>query len=226
MNIPELIKEAHKNAVERGDYDCPQCEDGNHVDDTDSENVILTKCEDCNGTGIDPNINIADMLMDIITELCKALEAHKQGRFADWDEYQKHLDYYNTRDKKSVEYISKIPIAFRRNIKDTREDKIADVFIRLFDLCGYLGIEISKIEASFDRYIACGFVDINTGEFMFRIIKEYIVELDNPNIDFLVGKLLARLFLFCKYHNIPIEKHIKAKMAYNRTRPHKHGKEY
>jgi NTP pyrophosphatase (non-canonical NTP hydrolase) len=53
---------------------------------------------------------------------------------------------------------------FLINIKDTFEDEIADVFIRLFDLCGYMDIDI--------------------------------------------------------------EKHIQAKMQYNKTRPYKHDKKY
>ena len=53
---------------------------------------------------------------------------------------------------------------FEALVKDSVEDEIADAFIRLFDLCGFYGIDI--------------------------------------------------------------EAHIKAKMAYNATRPAKHGKKY
>ena len=130
MNISELIKEAHDNAVERGFY-------------PDGEEK-----------------NIGELLMLIVSELGEALEAHRCGRFADWDMYDEVMDEL----KDNPAYKSLPSDLFNRDIKDTFEDEIADVFIRLFDLCGYL--------------------------------------------------------------EIPIEKHIKAKMTYNRTRPHKHNKEY
>ena len=41
-----------------------------------------------------------------------------------------------------------------------------------------------------------------------------------------ISLLVKRMEIFCKSHNIDIEKHIKAKMFYNQSRPEKHGKEY
>jgi NTP pyrophosphatase (non-canonical NTP hydrolase) len=35
-----------------------------------------------------------------------------------------------------------------------------------------------------------------------------------------------RLFDICGYYNIDIQSHVAAKMKYNETRPHKHGKAY
>jgi NTP pyrophosphatase (non-canonical NTP hydrolase) len=37
---------------------------------------------------------------------------------------------------------------------------------------------------------------------------------------------VIRIADLCGYLNIDLESHIKAKMRYNETRPHKHGKEY
>jgi len=107
------------------------------------------------------NKNIGELLMLIVSELGEALEAHRCGRFI-----PKELDtsyFYNTFEKDGIKHSYMITF-FEGYIKDTFEDEIADTFIRLFDLCEYLEIDI--------------------------------------------------------------EKHITAKMAYNKTRAHKHGKEY
>jgi len=96
--------------------------------------------------------NIGELLMLVVSELGEALEAHRCGRMCG-DDIQLFYHAFNTDNKD-----------YENNIRGTFEEEIADTFIRLADLCGYL--------------------------------------------------------------NIDIEKHIKAKMAYNKTRPEKHGKDY
>lgn len=100
--------------------------------------------------------NTGELLMLIVSELGEALEAHRYNRFVDVKKVVNNP--LNSFDFPQWKF------NFEACIKDTFEDEIADVFIRLFDLCGYLEIDI--------------------------------------------------------------EKHISAKMAYNKTRPQKHGKEY
>lgn len=128
MNINQLIKQAHDNAVEKGFYG-------------------------------DGDKNIGELLMLIVSELGEALEAHRENRFckASSITIDSFSIVFSILTEKNVAYYEHV-------IKDTFEDEIADVFIRLADMCGYL--------------------------------------------------------------NIDIEKHIIAKMAYNKTRPVKHGKEY
>ena len=41
-----------------------------------------------------------------------------------------------------------------------------------------------------------------------------------------LGMIYQLLIEYCKFHKIPIEKHIQAKIEYNKTREHLHGKEY
>ena len=124
MNIKQLIKEAHKAAVEKGFYEKDK--------------------------------NIGELLMLIVSELGEALEAHRCGRICNDDIVIFAIGWIETGSFSELEY--------EENIKGTFGEEIADVFIRLADLCGYMGIDI--------------------------------------------------------------EKHIKAKMEYNKTRPIKHGKEY
>lgn len=96
----------------------------------------------------DEKRELGTLLMLIVSEVSEALEADRKG---------KHVNIHEI-----AEYAN--PDKFKEYVKDTFEDEIADTFIRLFDLVGYLGIDI--------------------------------------------------------------EAHIGAKLAFNKTRGHKHGKKY
>ncbi len=223
MNIPELIKEAHDNAVERGFYDCPKCAGGKitcagagqcdhdgtecNMDDNCGEFEFHT-CNTCKGSCIDPNKNIGELLMLIVSELGEALEAHRCGRFADWGKYE------------SSYWIGKESSIFENDIKNTFEDKIADVFIGLFSLCGYLGIELRNHVNVMD------FTGWNIGESLLYITEHVTKIRTGKTNSYFYDDILYCLLGFCQISNIPIEKFIRAKMAYNRTRPHKHNKEY
>lgn len=223
MNINKLIKEAHDNAVEKGFYDCGECgglgsiiEEGYAIE----ADVNEITCEHCNGTGIDQNKNIPELLMLVITEISEAVEALREKRFAVWKTYDNHNKIFNS--DCGIERNRSKQVIFEKYIKDTFEDEIADVFIRLFDLCGYLGIDIEKeipdaiIKVETDNMMYC-LLDITE-----RIINIY----PEDGRESVIGYTIAALLAFCNHNNIDIEKHITAKMQYNKTRPKKHGKEF
>lgn len=198
IDTKQLIKEAHKNAVERGFYDKCDCNEGYGYN-----------CSLCNNeTGVIQNKNIGELLMLCVSELGEALEAHRCKRFVMYDCIINGLFMHD-------EYTREMSLIFENSIKDTFEDEIADVFIRLFDLCAYFNIEIKPIK--FPNAVNDGWSD-NVGSNLFVIVGQ----LWNRDYSFVYSLLIS----LCEKYNIPIEKHIKAKMAYNRTRPHKHGKEY
>lgn len=206
MNIKELIKEHHKMMIEKGFHDIEK-------------------------RGISKRDHVIELIALIGGELLgEALESHRCGRFAFYNRVpgtNKYSDDWN-------DYAIGEAETFEHTIKDTFEDEIADCFLRMFDLCGYL--EISDIIIT--EYI----------NHQFRPTEDW--EKDSQNIavelfcidsslhymakNYLNGEknnnglitIFRKLWNFCNFHNIPIEKHIKAKMAYNRTRPHKYNKEY
>ena len=180
MNIPELIKEAHDNAAERGFYDCPKCAGGKitcagagqcdhdgtecNMDDNCGEFEFHT-CNTCKGSCIDPNKNIGELLMLIVSELGEALEAHRCGRFA-----PKKL--FSIVENKEIDWKIKMPIEdYDRMFKNTFEDEIADVFVRLFDLCAYLGIEPEIVRGGVN------WRSRNVGD-KIRMISKKVLELD------------------------------------------------
>lgn len=79
---------------------------------------------------------LGTLLMLIVSELGEALEADRTGRWSDIEAFESMLN-------DDVSELQKIE-AFKMYVKDSFEDEIADVFLRLFDLCGYMGIDIDK----------------------------------------------------------------------------------
>ena len=214
MNIPSLIKEAHDNAIERGFYDCSECDGTCERQPKTKHEMTLTAvpCEACNITGINPNRNIGEFLMLIVSELGGALEAHRNNRFADKEAFNDILKLIKGGSKLGL-------VAHYPQIKNTFEDEIADVFIRLFDLCGYL-----KIQNVYFEEPICKEMD-NIGEMLLYVCKEITNYQFTTNNRIWMAFCLSSVYNICLKLNIPIEKHIKAKMVYNRTRPRKHGKE-
>ena len=134
--LNDYVRECHKYAVENGFYD--------------------------------ERFNIAEKLMLVVSELSEALEVCRKDPY--WKEYgfpawmvlhtpsEQLVGSLEAKDKKAFEEFESI-------YKDSFQDEIADVLIRIFDLCGAVGIA-------------------------------------------------------------DIDRHVRAKKAYNAMRPRKHGKEF
>lgn len=84
----------------------------------------------------DGNKQIGTILMLTVSELSEALEADRKGRHSNLAEFETRLEKCENDDQKKE--------AFKELMKDTFEDEIADTFIRLFDICGLLGIDIDS----------------------------------------------------------------------------------
>jgi len=81
-------------------------------------------------------VNVPEKLMLIVSELSEALEALRtEGGTPDIDDESKALVDSNTGDEDFKDQ-------FRRYVKDSFQDEIADTFIRLFDLSGFLDIDL------------------------------------------------------------------------------------
>ena len=230
IKINELIKEAHDNAVERRFYDCPECDGEGTIEGMEvrcyagchTEIKTEDECENCDGSGIDPNKNIGELLMLIVSKLGEALEAHRNNRFADWESYARGIQQLKNSCSmwKDMEgdmmFTKEGKNYFISYIKDTFEDEIADVFIQLFDLCGYLGIEPETHE---DKLYLHKNPFINLYDLLLFITR-CISEMQNDLIDKnnIISSALGYLNSICNMFNIPIEKHIKARMAYDKIK--------
>jgi NTP pyrophosphatase (non-canonical NTP hydrolase) len=86
--------------------------------------------------------NIGEKLMLIVSELSEALEADRKNRY-----FKKEIGAVNgwVYDKDFEEH-------FTTDVKDTFQDELADVFIRLLDLSTYLGIDLLGHVIAKNRY--------------------------------------------------------------------------
>lgn len=94
----------------------------------------------------DTERNVSEMLMLIVSELAEAQEALRKNQFADED-VCKGLAHDIELQQTDEEFKMDIPVwktLFEEKVKSTFEDEIADVAIRLFDLCGGLNIDLEK----------------------------------------------------------------------------------
>lgn len=96
----------------------------------------------------DKEREIGTLLMLCVSELAEAMEADRNGNYA-----QLHSDEFIVDGKTIYEdlqlaieenYLVKFEDIFRSQVKDTFEDELADTIIRILDLCGAKGIDIEK----------------------------------------------------------------------------------
>lgn len=85
--------------------------------------------------------NIGQSLMLVVSELAEALEADRKGKYANLEVFENYMAEDDINEGDLDLYFKQ---SFQETIKDTFEDEIADSIIRLFDLCGGLGIDIEK----------------------------------------------------------------------------------
>lgn len=95
----------------------------------------------------DKEKNIGEMIALLHSELSEALEADRKDIYAHADK-----EIFDIIDG-SPDDISFAQI-FKDTIKDTFEDEIADTFIRILDISGYLGIDLENHVAAKLRYNA------------------------------------------------------------------------
>ena len=89
----------------------------------------------------DEERNVPGMLMLVVSELSEALEALRKGHYAEpFATAVLAEDLNNWDDVLSEPWKN----GFEKAVKSSFEDEIADVAIRLFDMCGGLKIDLDK----------------------------------------------------------------------------------
>ena len=148
--------------------------------------------------------------MLIITEIAEAVQADRKGARADRERYDYAVDRGMCND---------IEECFERYIKNSIEDELADIVIRLLDFCGMKGIAFNSRndDFSFTRltYKSKPFTDV-----MFDLCS--MITGYDPNREIIVRCVIY----YCEKHGIDILWHIEQKMEYNRLRPRMYNAKY
>ena len=80
---------------------------------------------------------LPELLMLVVSELSEAMEAERKGRDVDPQSQELAQIYANGYESSDDNY----RLDFYHEMRGGIEEEIADAFIRLFDICGYYGID-------------------------------------------------------------------------------------
>ena len=193
--------------------------------------------------------NIGELFMLIVSENGEGLEAHRSNKFTHNINSLSGLAQGN--DAEKIRYKTE----FEASVKDTFEDEVADVVIRLLDFVGWRGsmgiqLEYYRKKPKFQlvepnvgetMLLVCGCLykaykawymveEVGAGDVnIIRFNGEYILLQEREQIAKLekhINHALAYLYNLSDFCGFDLNKHILAKMRYNTTREYLHGKAY
>lgn len=155
----------------------------------------------------------------IMTEMCEAVEAdRKGGRRADLKKFEHEATLIKEWNDVSDEYKNSMwKNAFETHIKDTVEDELADVVIRIFDMAGTL-YEDNMVWENKRTWDFSFREDLNFVENAYF----FVVSVLSSTVDGISGSV-SYIFDWADHMKIDLWKHIELKMRYNEMRPYKHG---
>jgi hypothetical protein len=209
MDINKLTKDVYDPEK----YRCEECTFGNVITElgTNGFNTKWGKCPDCNGTG-KKQINIAEFLMRyVMRPLFRADICYENNHVMDWDEYYRHCNKSNT--NKTL---------FECLIRNRFEDNLSQSIIAICELCGYFGV-LDNIEQRYANVLYCSIGNVNIAEwildFQLNEINLIYINIGRPGVACsCIAEAIGKLQMFCQSQNIDIEKHIEARLKYQKER--------
>ena len=154
----------------------------------------------------EPKVSNEHCLMLVITEIAEMVEAHRVSRKA-------NTAAYNDMPNKQI--------GFEKFIKNTMEDEMADIVIRLADLAGALGV-------NFDKMLPCryyrAYSKFSFTENAFALSKGLCR--DGIGIEKRIQFGLDFVTKWAQELNIELAFFVAQKMRYNVMRPYRNGKQY
>ena len=143
------------------------------------------------------------MMCLVISELMEAVEADRNGRRADMDNFNRQYDYDWSEN-------------YNDYIKGSIDEELADAVIRLLDTAGALGVDANLFNTNLSVF------GNSFTEKIYDIVSGIAVNKANISIPYGIG----RIEKLCSSLNIDLWKHVELKLKYNSLRPYKHGKQY
>lgn len=164
----------------------------------------------------------AHFMMLVLSEIGEMVEADRKSR-----RVKLHGDDLDN----TLRFNDFVP-TFEHLVKDTMEDELADVVIRLLDFCGKRGISLfmgnDGIVDMQDKFVEM-FGEMSVCEqcfYLSRVVTSIGDDAPAHDLPSLVACAISFCFEFATFHKIDLLWHIEKKMAYNETRAKMHGKNY
>lgn len=162
----------------------------------------------------------AHYMMLVVSEIGEMVEADRKNRHAD-------VAYYTTSSGMGL-------ASFESLIKDTFEDEMADVVIRLCDFCGSLNVlpQMNDVMVDMSDEFKDYWGEKSVCEQCFALssmvvdIERSSYDADDSEMRKRLGSTLSFIFEMANYHGIDLLWHVDRKMEYNESRPLRHGKAY
>ena len=159
-------------------------------------------------------------MMLVVSEIGEMVEADRKNRHANLSMFH---DNCNTHQAKGPE---------QKFVKDTFEDELSDVVIRLFDYLGTINtlpfmledgfVGMSKeFDEFFGQYSTCEHCYALTS-----LVMEIARSTNNNDKAEAVGAVLSMAYELSKRMGFNLLEHVTLKMQYNEHREPKHGKRY
>ena len=160
-------------------------------------------------------------MMLVLSEIGEMVEADRKNRHAD-------IACFTTSGLESWTTL------FETWIKDTFEDEMADVVIRLCDFCGSLGVlpYMKDVMVDMTEDFREFFGNKSVCEQCFQLsslvvdVQEVSHDADDTEMRHRLGATLCFVFEMARFHGIDLLWHVDRKMEYNESRPRRHGKAY
>lgn len=167
----------------------------------------------------DPQTPLTHWLMMVITEVAELVEADQMDKHAQVEVFKQEIATPLPAGSEQ-EYWR---FCFERFVKDTIEDEMADICIRLFDLAGLLHYEPSP-QSEYDVLFSPGSPCTEYAYLLCKILLQRAIDVIVRI--YIIDTALAFVMQWADYMDIDLEWHIMQKMAYNDTRERLHGKKY
>lgn len=154
--------------------------------------------------------------MLIISEFAELVQADRKGKRADLEGFSIGVHYLS----KKKDDPDAFKVSFENHIKDTLEDEIADIIIRICSFFGSIGYNPTEIDAVEEPTYIPGHLK----GYQYPIHK-IAFELVAATYSSFSESMWGRLHLVCSYlvtwahkNGIDIENHVELKNKYNRLR--------
>lgn len=172
----------------------------------------------------DRDLSDEHFLCLVISELMEAVQAERKGKRSDvakFKEWQGNNIPFSEETR-----VRRFQEDFEAYIKDSVEDELSDVCIRMLDLAGLLGVSFLGVKFPLEIKEET-YKDKSQNTFtewcynLARFIASYN-ECHITTLQFFVN-ILQEVFIMSKIKGFDLLWYIEQKMKYNRTRPRMHG---
>jgi len=171
--------------------------------------------------------DLKEEMLYIFSNIGDIAKAYKKGRRANWSKFDAMIGQLENSNDNQNEGTRKI---YKEYIKDTFEDEIANVILRITDLFGGKNINIVSVHPWLDNLseteLNYFFRNVNPNHDFKENVSHWLNESlalcmfsSDKDQDYGFSHILFHLGALIEFFDIDIEKHLTKKIEYNRLRP-------